>query len=441
MGEAVVIVENVTKVYKLYDKSSDRIKESFSFVRRIKYHNEHYALNDVSFQVRKGEILGIVGKNGSGKSTILKIISNVLQPSSGNTHVNGRISALLELGAGFNPEYTGLENIYFNGLILGFEKIEIDSKLDSILKFADIGDFINQPVKTYSSGMFARLAFAVAINIEPEILIVDEALSVGDIFFQNKCFRKFEELKEKGITIIFVSHDMASIKQLCNRVLWLESGKVKMLDSVDKVCVEYSNLLIEELNKNRFDSTKVLSDSQGRTKAERSEEVLVKRFPLLTENNIVSGTRKAQIKSFFITNENEEIVNELSIDTHYNVNMVVEFFELVENALFGFTLESRKGVVLISVNNFILGKSLQFAKSDKLYHVVFSFKLPKIQDGVYLVSPAVASGTQECHQIIAWNHNSLSVQINNDRYNLALLELDCKFNVTEYSNENTIFYK
>ena len=200
MSDFAVRVEHLQKVYKLYQKPMDRLKESLGLTRR-KLYQEHYALNDVSFQVRQGETVGIIGTNGSGKSTILKIITGVLNPTAGELEVNGRISALLELGAGFNGEYSGLENVYLNGTMMGFSRKEIDQKLDDILKFADIGDFIHQPVKTYSSGMFVRLAFAVAINIDPEILIVDEALSVGDVFFQAKCYHKFEEFKEMGKTI------------------------------------------------------------------------------------------------------------------------------------------------------------------------------------------------------------------------------------------------
>ena len=212
MEEIAIKVDHVEKMYKLYDKPMDRLKESMGFSKK-KLYKEHYALNDISFDVHRGETVGIIGTNGAGKSTILKIITGVLNPSGGKVEINGRISALLELGAGFNQEYTGLQNVYLNGTMIGFSKEEIDAKLQDILDFADIGDFINQPVKTYSSGMFVRLAFAVAINIEPEILIVDEALSVGDVFFQAKCYKKFEEFKEMGKTILFVSHDLSSISK------------------------------------------------------------------------------------------------------------------------------------------------------------------------------------------------------------------------------------
>ena len=217
-------VENLSKVYKLYDKPSDRLKEALSPVKKC-YHKDFYALKDLSFKIKPGETVGFVGKNGSGKSTLLKILTEVLTPSEGSLKINGKVSALLELGAGFNGEYTGMENIFLNGTILGFSHEEMEKRVDDIVKFADIGEYINQPVKTYSSGMFVRLAFAVAINVEPDILIVDEALAVGDVRFQLKCMDKFLEFKEKGITILYVSHDVNSIKRFCNRAIWINEGR------------------------------------------------------------------------------------------------------------------------------------------------------------------------------------------------------------------------
>ena len=245
MSDYAISVEHIDKMYKLYDKPSDRFKEAFGFSKKKRY-TEHYALHDVNFQVKKGETVGIIGTNGSGKSTILKIITGVLNPTNGEVKVNGRISALLELGAGFNMEYTGIENVYLNGTMIGFTKEEIDAKLDSILEFADIGDFVHQPVKTYSSGMFVRLAFAVAINIDPEILIVDEALSVGDVFFQAKCYHKFEEFKKLGKTILFVSHDLGSIGKYCDRVVLLNQG-VKLNEGQPKEMIDiYKKLLVNQ---------------------------------------------------------------------------------------------------------------------------------------------------------------------------------------------------
>ncbi len=225
MSEFAIRVKNVSKMYKLYNRNRDRLIESLGLSKKKRY-AEHYALKNVSFDIKKGETIGIIGTNGSGKSTILKIITGVLNPTQGEVEIDGRISALLELGAGFNMEYTGVENVYLNGTMCGFSKEEIDARLQDILDFADIGEFVHQPVKTYSSGMFVRLAFAVAINIDPEILIVDEALSVGDVFFQNKCYHKFEEFKKQGKTILFVSHDLGSINKYCDRVVLLNKGDV-----------------------------------------------------------------------------------------------------------------------------------------------------------------------------------------------------------------------
>ena len=226
MNNIAIKVNHLSKVYKLYGKPIDRLKESLHPLRK-RYHKEFYALNDVSFEIKKGETVGIIGKNGAGKSTLLKIITGVLTPSSGHVHVNGRIASLLELGAGFNPEYTGIENIYLQGTLMGYSKEEMDVKIDEILAFADIGDFVYQPVKSYSSGMFARLAFSVAINVDPDILIVDEALSVGDMLFQVKCINRMKVMMERGITVLFVSHDTHSIKTLCKKAIWIENGCLK----------------------------------------------------------------------------------------------------------------------------------------------------------------------------------------------------------------------
>ena len=225
MQQTTIKVENISKIYRIYDNPKERFLEVVHKGKK-EYGKDHYALNDVSFEVKEGEILGIIGVNGSGKSTLLKIITGVLQPTKGSVTVNGRVSALLELGAGFNPDYTGVENIYFNGLIMGFSRKEMDEKVKGIIEFADIGEFINQPVKTYSSGMLVRLAYAVAVSIEPDILIVDEALAVGDVYFQMKSMSKMEELFRKGKTVIFVSHDTASVRKLCNTAIYLDKGKV-----------------------------------------------------------------------------------------------------------------------------------------------------------------------------------------------------------------------
>ena len=248
MENAAVKVDHVTKVYKMYNGPKDRFKEALGIGGKGKiYAKNHYALKDVSFEVRKGEILGIVGRNGSGKSTILKILTGVLNQTEGNIEVNGKVSALLELGAGFNMEHTGRRNIYLNATMMHISKTEIEKRIPDILKFADIGEYIDQPVKTYSSGMFVRLAFAVAINVDPDILIVDEALAVGDVRFQLKCMDKFMEFIEAGKTILFVTHDINSVKRFCNRAIWLNQGKLILDGNTDEVTDRYLDFLKSEM--------------------------------------------------------------------------------------------------------------------------------------------------------------------------------------------------
>ena len=244
--ECVIKVDHVSKVYKIYDDPKDRFKEAMGIGKK-QYHKDYYALQELSFEVGRGQIVGIVGRNGSGKSTILKILTGVLNQSSGNIELNGKVAALLELGTGFNMEYSGMKNIYLNAAMMRVSKEEIEKKIPEILAFADIGDYIHQPVKTYSSGMFVRLAFAVAINVDPDILIVDEALAVGDARFQLKCMDKFTEFVERGKTILFVTHDVNSVKRFCNRAIWLDKGKLILDGNTDEVTDRYLDFLKSDL--------------------------------------------------------------------------------------------------------------------------------------------------------------------------------------------------
>ena len=291
-------VENLSKVYKLYDKPSDRLKEALSPVKKC-YHKDFYALKDLSFKIKPGETVGFVGKNGSGKSTLLKILTEVLTPSEGSLKINGKVSALLELGAGFNGEYTGMENIFLNGTILGFSHEEMEKRVNDIVKFADIGEYINQPVKTYSSGMFVRLAFAVAINVEPDILIVDEALAVGDVRFQLKCMDKFLEFKEKGITILYVSHDVNSIKRFCNRAIWINEGHLEADGDVDLVTDKY------------LDYLKMLDAANEQDEKQPEDENSNSENEKKTDRNLESSVEIAEVVSLKIENEKGEEIPEI----------------------------------------------------------------------------------------------------------------------------------
>lgn len=304
--ETIIDIKHLNKIYNLYDKPIDRLKEGLSLSHKC-YHKEHYALNDISLEVKKGESVGIVGKNGSGKSTLLKIITGVLNPSSGEISVRGKISALLELGAGFNPEYTGIENIYLNGTMMGYSKAEMDRKVESIISFADIGDFIYQPVKTYSSGMFARLAFAVSINVEPEILIVDETLSVGDTRFQIKCMDKMKEMIQGGTTVLFVSHDINAIRRFCTRCIWINDGKLKEDGSVNTVSDHYIDFL------------KMLDAGMER-KQETSKSDTLDGF--VPKQGIV-----AEIVEFNVLNTKNENVDNVYYDENIKIQIVYDVYD------------------------------------------------------------------------------------------------------------------
>lgn len=340
MNEVAIRVNNVSKLYKLYDKPMDRLKESLGLSRKQMY-KEHFALRNVSFEVHRGETVGIIGTNGSGKSTMLKIITGVLNPSEGDVQIQGRISALLELGAGFNMEYTGIENIYLNGTMMGFSKEEIDQKMDDILSFADIGDFVYQPVKTYSSGMFVRLAFAVSINIEPDILIVDEALSVGDVFFQVKCYHKFEEFKKMGKTILFVSHDLGSISKYCDRVVLINKGEKVSEGKPKEIVDEYKQILV------KHDDTPL--DVQSNNK-ECIEDAVWKSELKLNPNLIEYGEKQAEIIDFAIIDDHGDITSNIQKDTEFTIRMKVKFNKKMQEPIFAFTIKDLQGTEVTGTN-------------------------------------------------------------------------------------------
>ena len=314
---SAISVKDVTKIYRLYEKPIDRLKEAMSITHK-NYHRDFYALNGISFDVNKGETVGIIGTNGSGKSTILKIITGVLTPTTGEVEVDGVISALLELGAGFNMDYTGIENIFMNGTMMGFSRKEMEAKLQDILEFADIGDFVYQPVKTYSSGMFVRLAFALAINVEPEILIVDEALSVGDVFFQAKCYRRMEEIRKNGTTILMVTHDMGAIIKYCDRVVVLNKGAFiaqgepgKMVDLYKKILANQMDQLEDELVElNSEEMSDFSGDSAaGQKRKAEAHSGLMKEKLTINPAKTEYGDGRAEIVDFGLFDERGNLTN------------------------------------------------------------------------------------------------------------------------------------
>ena len=380
MDNIAIQVTDVEKVYKLYNKPSDRLKEALG-IGRGKHHREHHALKGINMSIRQGECVGIIGTNGSGKSTILKIITGVLNPTSGSVTVNGRISALLELGAGFNNEYNGIENIYLNGTMIGFTEKEIDEKLDSILEFADIGDYVYQPVKTYSSGMFVRLAFAVAINIDPEILIVDEALSVGDVFFQAKCYHKFEEFKKLGKTILFVSHDLTSIAKYCDRVVLLHRG-VKLAEGSPKDMVNmYKKLLVHQLDEETLEDVSGKSGIHEHTEDGRAWKDHFEVNPSILDY----GEKQAEIVDFGIIDQYGQFSSIIEKGSVCQVKVRLYFHERVKDPIFTITIRNRQGTDITGTNSMFERVETGTVEAGETRIVTYTQRID-LQGGDYLLS-------------------------------------------------------
>ena len=422
--DEIIKIEHLDKMYKLYDRQNDRLRDSLGLTRKKLYH-EHYALRDVNLTVKKGETVGIIGTNGSGKSTILKIITGVLSPTAGNVEIHGRLSALLELGAGFNMEFTGLENVYLNGTMSGFSRQEIDSKLQDILDFADIGEFIHQKVKTYSSGMFVRLAFAVAINIDPEILIVDEALSVGDVFFQNKCYHKFEEFKDQGKTILFVSHDLTSINKYCDRVVLLDRGK-KIGEGEPKEIIDmYKKVLVDQMD------SKMSGDKAVRGENEDGDKWRSRLS--LNPSSDSYGNGMARIDDFCLTDGSGNITNTVIKRDPFTVKVKVVFEEHVNEPIVALSIKDRMGVEITGTNTmFEKIPTGDFEKGDVLT-VTFTQNM-FLQGGEYLVSLGLVGYREGDFTVYHRLYDIFSIQVVSSKDTVGYYDMDSKVSI-ERSHE------
>lgn len=437
---AAIQVEQLSKRYKLYDKPSDRMKEALGLSRKKRY-KEHYALKNVNMTIYQGETMGIIGTNGSGKSTILKIITGVLNPTGGQVTVNGRISALLELGAGFNMEYNGIENIYLNGTMIGFSREEIDAKLENILEFADIGDYIHQPVKTYSSGMFVRLAFAVAINIDPEILIVDEALSVGDVFFQAKCYHKFEEFKQMGKTILFVSHDLSSISKYCDRVVLLNQG-TKLGEGTPKDMIDvYKRVLVGQYNTEpdntagaakEADETDgsgpqeidLLSDGELRAAAKTGKDCSKQ----LAEDLLEYGSRQAEITECFLTDDRGERTSAIIKGTEFSVHMKMKFYDALPAPIFAFSFKDVRGTEITGTNSMVEKAFLEGTSAGEEKEAVFTQKM-SLQGGDYLLSLGLTGYEGDAFKVYHRLYDVLHVTVISDKNTVGYYDMDSKVTI------------
>lgn len=390
MQQVTIKVENVSKIYKIYNDPKDRFREAVQKGKK-EYGRDHYALDNVSFEVKEGELLGIIGVNGSGKSTLLKIITGVLKPTKGKVTVNGKISALLELGAGFNPEYTGVENIYFNGLVMGFTRKEMDEKVQDIIEFADIGEFIDQPVKTYSSGMLVRLAYAVAVSIEPDILIVDEALAVGDVYFQMKSMSKMEELFRKGKTVIFVSHDTASVRKLCNTAIYLDKGRI-IAKGTAKEVVDLYEEKAREVMSNAVQTTEKDNVKQVSTDMLKTESletfVLNREYEKLVEHSR-EGNGKARVCNLELLSEDRKPLTIVEGNGVGIVRISIVFNEECQCSV-GYHIRDEKNEQILGSNTLYEGMGEINGRAGDKIIIEFKTDLP-LREGRYNIMTVLST--------------------------------------------------
>ena len=461
--EPAIAVRDVTKIYRLYDKPIDRLKESVSLSHK-NYHRDFYALNNLSFTVEKGQTVGIIGTNGSGKSTILKIITGVLTPTSGQVEVEGKISALLELGAGFNMDYTGIENVYMNGTMMGYTKKEMDAKLQDILDFAEIGDFVYQPVKTYSSGMFVRLAFALAINVDPEILIVDEALSVGDVFFQSKCYRKMEEIRQRGTTILMVTHDMGSIIKYCDKVVLLNKGEFIAEGPPGRVVDMYKKILAGKLaelkaelaqEKQREMGSVELSDFSGGMDLEevqagapsdaegsgapaQEEGASGGRRPLMRDRMVINpdrteyGDGRAEIYDLGLLDERGNVTNLLLKGESFTIRECIRFYADIEAPIFTYTIKDKKGTELTGTNTMYEGADIRPVKKGDEYVVEFTQRM-NLQGGEYLLSMSCTGFELGEHVVYHRLYDVTSITVISNKNTVGIYDMESQVKAKKYN--------
>ena len=432
---------DVTKIYRLYDKPIDRLKESISLTHK-KYHKEFFALDKISFSVEKGSTVGIIGTNGSGKSTIVKIITGVLNPTTGSVEVDGNISALLELGAGFNMDYTGIENIYMNGTMMGFSREQMEAKLPEILEFADIGDFVYQPVKTYSSGMFVRLAFALAINVEPEILIVDEALSVGDVFFQAKCYRRMEEIRKTGTTILMVTHDMGSVIKYCDKVILLNKGEFlaegpagEMVDLYKKILAGRMDDLEADLAKrldSNFSDMMELNNDINKTHAKEYHGLMKEKISI-NPNKTEYGDGRAEIYDLGLLDSKGEFTNLLLKGEEFTIREKIRFNANIESPIFTFTIKDKKGTELSGTNTMFEGVEVKPVKPGDEAVVEFKQKMT-LQGGEYLLSMSCTGFENGTHVVYHRLYDVTFITVISNKNTVGVYDMESKVNLTQKSN-------
>ena len=433
---SIINLDNIGKTYKVYARHLDRVREALLPSSRI-LHQDFHALSGISFSIGRGETVGIIGRNGSGKSTLLQLICGILQPSEGTCTVQGRISALLELGAGFNPEFSGRENVYLNGSILGLSREEIDACFSNIESFAGIGEFIDRPVKTYSSGMYVRLAFAVAINVNPDILIVDEALSVGDTLFQAKCFAKFKQFQEQGVTILFVTHSMDLVTRYCSRAFLLEQGKLLQQGAAKDVVDAYNRLLVEQT-----------APTKKKTGADNPDsEILKDDVPESMETSLLNhmkssehefqlnpdenryGNGKARVDQVGIYDLQGQPQQTLRHGERYVIVMLVSFTKDLHNPVFAYTIKDVKGFDISGTNTFFHDIDTGSVTAGHSTRVTFEQRM-LLNPGSYLLSFGCAGFENGEYVVYDRRYDLMTFEVISDRPSVGIFDLDAEIVVS-----------
>ena len=427
--ETAIKVENLSKCYQIYEHPRDRLKQ-FLLPRlkrsigwtSVQYFREFWALHDVSLQIMKGETVGIIGRNGSGKSTLLQMICGTLTPSFGRVQTNGRIAALLELGSGFSAEFTGRENIYMNCAVLGLSRDEIDNRFDQIAAFADIGTFIDQPAKTYSSGMYVRLAFSVAVNVDPDILVVDEALAVGDVRFQVKCHKVFEEFRASGKTMILVSHSSSDIVRLCTRAIWLESGKLRTDGDAKRIAEAYHAEMVHNVKTLDVDQNSYLG----------AEELgyNVRALAAVPDSAMITGEGGVAILSVGLLDSEGNALTILDRSRRVRIEFVVKSYVALATPFFAFQIVNSRGLRVFGSNTYVQKKILESIGPNRNVHASFEFDFPEVHNGDYLIAIGVGDGTPADHIRHAFVSDAYAFKVSSDslyQTQDVLLKLpDCK---------------
>ncbi len=415
-----VEVRNLSKKYQIYGRPWEKLREILALGPRT-IRQEFWALQDVSFAINSGETLGIIGENGSGKSTLLQIVAGIMRQTRGDCFVQGKVAALLELGSGFNPEFTGRENVFMNGAILGFDTSKMEERFDAIARFAEIGSFMDQPVKTYSSGMFMRLAFAVAINVDPDVLLIDEALAVGDLIFQHRCMHRMNQLRDQGKTILLVTHDLAAVTKFCDRAILLDKGQLLEDGKPDLVVQKYRALVFERERRYGSPDGSEPADLSVQATIEKGEIPVVRSIPNMDHR---FGNGEAVVLGVDLLDEEGKPTREVFGGQKVVVRVSARFTRDINRPIIGYTLRDRMGVEIAACNTSYAGQILPPARGGQIFTSDFSIVVPHMAAGSYSISPAVAKGNVLKHDMCDWVDNAIIFSLKSEYLVYGMLKMD-----------------